>query len=112
MSAGRVKDMALRGRQSWHIRKAVAQEFLHVPGGMPGDRRLVPLRADRLALAPREQDIFVSRYPLIWIGMLAGSVLGGFVPGLWGSGVLSLGSIACSGIGGAAGIWIGYRLTF
>jgi hypothetical protein len=54
----------------------------------------------------------VGRYPLIWIGMLAGSVLGGFVPELWGSGVLSLGSVACSGIGGAAGIWIGYRLTF
>jgi hypothetical protein len=54
----------------------------------------------------------MGRHPLIWIGMLVGSVLGSLIPELWGSGVLSLGSIVCSGIGGAAGIWIGYKLTF
>jgi hypothetical protein len=44
--------------------------------------------------------------------MLVGSAIGSFIPELWGLEVLSLASVVCSGIGGAAGIWIGYKLTF
>jgi hypothetical protein len=54
----------------------------------------------------------MARFPLIWIGMLIGSVAGSFIPELWGSGVLSISSVIWSGLGGAAGIWIGYKLTF
>jgi hypothetical protein len=54
----------------------------------------------------------MAKFPLIWIGMLTGSVAGSFIPEFWGSGVLSLASVVCGGIGGAAGIWIGYKLTF
>jgi hypothetical protein len=54
----------------------------------------------------------MHRHALIWIGMLVGSVFGSLIPELWGSGVLSLSSVICSGLGGAAGIWAGYKLTF
>ncbi len=48
---------------------------------------------------------------LVWIGMVVGSVVGGFVPKLWGAGMFSMGSIATSAAGGLAGIWAGYKLS-
>jgi hypothetical protein len=51
----------------------------------------------------------VSRKSLIWIGMTVGSLAGGYVPVLWGADMLSISSIAFSGLGGIAGIWFGYR---
>ena len=43
--------------------------------------------------------------------MAVGSVLGGFVPNLWGTSALSLAGFLWSGIGSLAGIWIGYKLA-
>ena len=51
----------------------------------------------------------MARYPLIWMGMLIGSVARSFIPALWGAGVLSVGSVIWSGLRGAAGIWVGYK---
>ncbi|MDO8469891.1 MAG: hypothetical protein Q7S84_02625 [bacterium] len=48
---------------------------------------------------------------LTWIGMILGSLVGGFVPLLWGGDTFSLSSIAFSGIGGLLGIYLGYRLS-
>ncbi len=39
-----------------------------------------------------------------------GATLGGFLPGLWGAGQLSLASIAFGAAGGVAGAWLGRRL--
>ena len=47
---------------------------------------------------------------LIWIGMTVGTVVGSFIPLLWGAGELSMSSIIFSAIGGFAGIWLGFRL--
>jgi hypothetical protein len=47
------------------------------------------------------------------IGLCAtfGTVVGGYVPSLWGSGSFSLSSVACAALGGIAGIWLGVRLS-
>jgi hypothetical protein len=41
--------------------------------------------------------------------MTIGSLVGGYIPTLWGSGILSMSGILLSGIGGFVGIWVGYR---
>jgi len=47
----------------------------------------------------------------IWTGIVSGSIIGGFVPLLWGAGVFSGWSIITSGIGSLAGIWIGVKVS-
>jgi hypothetical protein len=47
----------------------------------------------------------------IWFGALIGSTVGGFIPTLWGADLFSYTSVLLSGIGGFAGIWIGYILS-
>ncbi|MBI5422386.1 hypothetical protein HZA44_04605 [Candidatus Peregrinibacteria bacterium] len=49
--------------------------------------------------------------PLIWIGMFAGSTIGGFVPSLWGDNFLSMWSVVLTAVGGLVGIWIGFKLS-
>ena len=46
---------------------------------------------------------------LIWIGLFAGSIIGGYIPTVWGSG-LSMSSVIFSGIGAFVGLWAGYKL--
>lgn len=47
------------------------------------------------------------------IGLCAtfGTLAGGYVPSLWGSGSFSLASVAFAALGGVAGIWLGVRLA-
>ena len=47
---------------------------------------------------------------LIWIGLFVGSTAGGYVPTLFGVGLLSLWSVVGSTVGGAAGVFAGYKL--
>lgn len=47
---------------------------------------------------------------LIWIFLFIGSTAGSYLPTLWGDGVLSATSIILSFMGGALGIWAGYKL--
>jgi predicted MFS family arabinose efflux permease len=47
----------------------------------------------------------------IWIGILIGSTIGGFIPDLWGAGLFSYSSVLLSGIGAIAGLWLGYRMS-
>ena len=44
-------------------------------------------------------------------GMIVGSLLGGYVPALWGGSVLSMSSVVWSGIGGLFGIYVGYKIA-
>lgn len=48
---------------------------------------------------------------MIWLGMVVGSVIGGFIPALWGAGMLSFSSIIFSALGAMAGIYLAYKLT-
>jgi hypothetical protein len=47
----------------------------------------------------------------IWLGVLIGSTVGGFIPDLWGAGVLSYSGVLLSAIGGCAGLWLGYKMS-
>ena len=53
----------------------------------------------------------MSAKRVIMFGMVVGSTLGSWVPTLWGSGWLSMGSVFCGAAGGLLGIWVGYRLS-
>ena len=46
----------------------------------------------------------------IWIGILVGSSIGGFIPELWGADLFSYSSVLLSGIGALVGLIIGYKL--
>jgi len=48
---------------------------------------------------------------LIWIGLFAGSTVGGMISSLWGDGFLTLSSVLLTAVGGFVGIWIGFKLS-
>lgn len=52
----------------------------------------------------------MSQKSAVWWGMIIGSTVGGFVPGLWNAGMFSLSGILFSALGGFLGIYIGYRI--
>jgi hypothetical protein len=47
----------------------------------------------------------------IMTGLFLGSIVGGYVPLLWGGSVFSFSSIIFSAIGAFAGIWLGLKVT-
>jgi hypothetical protein len=47
----------------------------------------------------------------IWLGVLIGSTIGGFVPALWGGDLISYAGLLWSGVGAFAGLWIGYKMS-
>jgi dipeptide/tripeptide permease len=47
----------------------------------------------------------------IWIGILIGSTIGGFIPSLWGSDLVSYSGLLLSGVGAFAGLWVGYKVS-
>lgn len=52
----------------------------------------------------------MSKRTLVFVGVLVGSVLGGYLPSLWGSDVFSMWSLLFSGVGAMLGIWMGYKM--
>ncbi|MBX4211162.1 hypothetical protein KW783_04310 [Candidatus Parcubacteria bacterium] len=48
---------------------------------------------------------------IIWIFMVVGSAVGGYVPALWGAGAFSFSSIILGAVGGIVGIWAGFKLS-
>jgi len=48
---------------------------------------------------------------LVIIGMIFGSLLGGYAPVLWGGSIFSMSSILLTAVGGFAGIWAGYKIA-
>jgi len=51
--------------------------------------------------------------PKIWItsGLIVGSLLGGFIPALWGDSGFSVTSAIFNFIGGAVGLYVGYKIS-
>ena len=52
----------------------------------------------------------MSGKTVIYVFLTIGSIAGGWVPTLWGAGVLSLQGLVGSIFGGALGIWVGFKL--
>jgi hypothetical protein len=48
---------------------------------------------------------------IIMIGMVIGSIAGGYIPVLWGAGFFSVTSVLFGGLGGILGIWVAWRIT-
>lgn len=48
---------------------------------------------------------------LIWVGMIIGSMIGGYIPILLGASWLSFATVLGNGIGGIIGIFIGFKLS-
>lgn len=48
---------------------------------------------------------------MVWIGMIIGSTVGGYMPTLWGDSFLSFTSVILSAIGGILGIWLGFKIS-
>ena len=51
-----------------------------------------------------------SRF-VIMAALTVGSVVGSYLPTLWGAGFFSMWSVLLGGIGGLVGIWVGYKLS-
>lgn len=47
----------------------------------------------------------------IWIGVLVGGTVGGWIPTLWGAGAFSIAGIIGSTIGGLVGIYFGAKIA-
>lgn len=47
---------------------------------------------------------------LVTIGMIVGSIIGGYLPMLFGISAFSYTAVLTSGIGSIIGIWIGYKI--
>ncbi len=53
----------------------------------------------------------MSTKTLVIIGAIIGSMVGSYIPALWGAGIFSFSSIILSGVGGIAGIWLGWKIA-
>jgi hypothetical protein len=53
----------------------------------------------------------MSRKTLVWIGLSIGSVVGAYVPLLWGADLFSFSALLSSTAGGFLGIWLGFKLV-
>jgi hypothetical protein len=48
---------------------------------------------------------------IVWIFVGVGTIVGGFVPVVWGGSALGLASLVFGTLGGAAGLWVALKLT-
>ncbi len=53
----------------------------------------------------------MSRKTMIMFGMVAGSLIGGYAPTLFGAGAISAGTLIGSMVGALLGIYVAFRLT-
>ena len=54
----------------------------------------------------------MSSKRIIYVSMIVGSLLGGWIPSLlWNAGIFDLSGVICTALGGALGIYIGYRIS-
>ncbi|MCL4363620.1 hypothetical protein M1328_00065 [Patescibacteria group bacterium] len=53
----------------------------------------------------------MSQKTAVMTGMIVGSIIGSYLPTLWGAGIFSYWSLFTSTVGGFLGIYIGYKLS-
>lgn len=46
----------------------------------------------------------------VWLGVLIGSIVGGYIPTLFGHSLLSLSVVLGNGIGSVVGIYLGFKI--
>lgn len=52
----------------------------------------------------------MERKKAIKIGLVFGSLVGSYIPVLWGAGYFSVSSVLFTALGGILGIYLGYKL--
>ena len=62
-----------------------------------------------LLLAPADKQVVDKR--MLWMCLVVGSTLGGFVPEAWGASAFGVASIVGSGIGAIVGVWAAARIS-
>lgn len=53
----------------------------------------------------------MSSKSIVMIGMIIGSLIGGYIPILFGASFLSYSSLIGNAIGGLVGVWIAFKLV-
>jgi len=48
---------------------------------------------------------------VVWMCVIGGSTVGGFVPEIWGGSAFGMASILLGVVGGIAGLWVGARIV-
>lgn len=51
----------------------------------------------------------MSSKTAIYLAAFVGSIIGGYIPTLWGAGLISFSSVLFSGLGGIAGVVIAWK---
>lgn len=52
----------------------------------------------------------MSLKAMVRLGIFIGSTVGGYIPVIWGAGIISVSSLLGSLIGGLLGVWIAYKI--
>lgn len=47
----------------------------------------------------------------VMTGMVIGSLVGGYMPVLWGESMFSFTSVIFTAVGGIVGIWLGFKIS-
>lgn len=55
-------------------------------------------------------DSTMSSKTLMYLGVTIGSIIGGYLPALWGGSLFSVAGVLTSSLGGAIGLVITYKL--
>ncbi|MCL5003954.1 MAG: hypothetical protein M1352_01640 [Patescibacteria group bacterium] len=63
------------------------------------------------AFATRHGNCLMSTKTFVFLGMILGSIVGGYLPAFFGVGIFSFSSIILSGLGALAGIYLAYRIS-
>lgn len=48
---------------------------------------------------------------VMWVFVLVGSTVGGYVPSLWGAGLFSFSSMLFGALGAIVGIWLAFKIS-
>ena len=68
--------------------------------------RFAPLEQERVCYTGA-----MHARPLLWVGFFVGSTIGSLIPSLWGGDAFTFSSILLSGLGGMAGIYLGFKMS-
>ena len=69
------------------------------------------LSLERVDLLPALADEQAMEKRMLWMCLLVGSTVGGFVPETWGASAFGVASIVGSGIGAIVGVWAAARIS-
>ena len=47
---------------------------------------------------------------IVMLGTIIGSIIGGYLPTIFGVSAFSVSSVICGGFGGAIGLWLSFKL--